>query len=139
MYATVLDVERRLDPVHLIELADDDRDGMADAEVVEAAIADADGLIDAYLQDRYPIPLDPVPALVRKLSIDLAVANLFARRRESVSPAHEARARLATEILIGLNRGEIILGGLSASRKGSPESTTRDVEKTFGRDALETF
>ena len=35
MYATVLDVERRLDPVHLIELADDNQDGMADAEVVD--------------------------------------------------------------------------------------------------------
>ena len=140
MYASQTDIANRLDPKHLIELADDDGDGVADTTVVEAAIADADGLIDTYLKTRYEVPLSPAPSLVRKLSADLAIAALFARRRESASPQHEARAKGAMELLSSLARGDILLAEApQAALKGAPESTTRGTGKRFSQDTLEEF
>ncbi|MBN1867117.1 DUF1320 family protein [Candidatus Sumerlaeota bacterium] len=140
MYCTQADIETRLDPKHLVELADDDADGMTDATVVQAAIADADALIDSHLAARYRVPLDPVPALATKLSADLAVAALFARRRESASPVHEERARIAAALLGELAEGRLVLAGaLSRGTETGLESTTRTEDKTFSRDSLETF
>jgi len=140
MYATQTDIENRLDPKHLIELADDNNDGTPDAAVIEAAIADADGIIDTHLKSRYAVPLNPAPAILKKLSADLAVASLFARRRESASPHHEARAKAAVELLGAIARGEILLAEASeSSLKGAPDSTTRSADKTFSHDSLEPF
>jgi phage gp36-like protein len=47
-----------------------------DSEVVAEAVAKADGEIDAYLGVRYSLPLAEVPALVRSLSVDLALFHL---------------------------------------------------------------
>ncbi|NQU44939.1 DUF1320 domain-containing protein [bacterium] len=137
MYATVSDIEKRLDPGHLIELADDDHDGQPDTAVLEAAIADADGLVDTYLQGRYAVPLDPAPALLRKLSADLAVAALFARRRETASPVHESRAKAAMELLSCLARGELLLSQSDA--KTAPDSTTLSETRRFDREKLEPY
>ena len=57
MYASQSDIENRLDPKHLAELADDDGDGLTDADVVNDAVADADAVIDTYLQSRYTVPV----------------------------------------------------------------------------------
>ena len=137
MYAAKQDIENRLDPKHLIELADDDNDGVADAAVIEAALQDADSVIDSLLKVRYALPFSPAPALLTKLAADLAVASLFGRRRESASPVHEARARAAVDMVAAISRGEIALSG--APIKVGADSTTRGVEKTFGAEQLEDF
>ena len=43
------------------------------------AIGDADAEIDGYLMKRYPVPMSPVPAVIRKYSKDIAVYNLVSR------------------------------------------------------------
>ena len=140
MYASQTDIENRLDPKHLIELTDDDNDGMADADVITAAITDADGVIDTHLAARYACPFATPPALITKISTALAIGTLFARRRESASPTHEARAKAAMDLLHALAEGSLLLAGDDAGvRLGAPDSTTRDTGKTFSRDALDSF
>ncbi|MFP4381082.1 MAG: phage protein Gp36 family protein [Candidatus Sumerlaeia bacterium] len=139
MYATMQDIQQRLDPAHLIELADDNNDGTPDTDIIDAAIADADGLIDAWLGVRYGVPFDTVPALIRSISADLAVGSLFARRRESASPQHEARILAAKELLAALARGDIALAGDNIVRRAMSRSTTADQAKHFSRENLEMF
>ncbi len=137
MYCTVNDIEARIDPRHLAELADDNRDGLADTATIEAAIADADALIDTHLRARYAVPFDPAPDVLRRISCDLALSALFARRREADSPVHRARAQDAVRLLEAIARGEILLA--ESGLKGKPESTALDDDKTFSRDSLDAF
>jgi phage gp36-like protein len=137
MYATLNDIESRLDPKHLAELADDNADGIRDTAVLEAAVADADSLIDSHLAGRYVLPFNPVPALLRRLSCDLAIAGLFARRREAASPLHEARAEAAARILDALSKGELTLAG--AQIRPISASTTLGLERRFDRDSLSAY
>lgn len=136
MYASALDIEQRLDPKHLAELADEDNDGMPDDDLLEAAIADADALIDTYLCALYETPLESPPAIVRKLSADIAIAGLFARRREAHSPVHSERARDAVDLLRRIAGGELALAGVARTSRAGLDSTTSGVEATFDRDSL---
>ena len=47
--------------------------------LAEDDIRDADAEIDGYLMKRYPVPMSPVPAVIRKYSKDIAVYNLISR------------------------------------------------------------
>jgi len=140
MYCDATDIQNRLDPKHLIELADDDADGAPDAAVLDAAITDAEGLVDCCLAVRYAVPLDSPPALVRRISADLAIATLFARRRESISPLHGERARLALSLLERLALGRLPLPGVAPASETLPaDSTTLGADARSRTDALETY
>ncbi len=108
-YCDKADLLEQLDERELVQLTDDDGLGVVDPGVIESAITDAGGEIDGYLGGRYPVPLDPVPAIIRKLAVDIAIYNLHARRLGP--PEHrEARYRNAIRFLEKVASGRIGLG-----------------------------
>ncbi len=140
MYATHNDLLNRLELRHLVELADDDGDGQPDPAILDACIADADSLIDTALRTRYSVPFEPVPPFLRKLSADLAIANLFARRREATSPTHQHRAQAALELLRSLASGETRLEDAKpAPSPAPPQSTTMNRTRAFSSETLEPY
>ncbi|HNY28938.1 MAG TPA: DUF1320 domain-containing protein [Candidatus Sumerlaeota bacterium] len=140
MYATQTDLLNRLELRHLVELADDDGDGQPDPAVLDACITDADSVINSCLRARYAVPFSPVPPLLRKLSADLAIANLFARRREAASPTHEQRAQAARNLLQALANGEIQLADTGPLASNTlPQSTTLDHSRTFDSETLDPY
>ncbi len=85
-YATQADiVPDRLTEVQLVELTNDDSDGETVVDsVVDNALTEASGIIDSYCRMRYKTPLPtPTGQLVRSLTLDIAIYNLFSRRRET--------------------------------------------------------
>jgi len=140
MYCSREDLERRLDPQILRALSDDDGDGLADDAVLEAAIADADALIDTYLRARYGVPFDPVPAIVRSISAAVAIYFLLTRRREIVPAEHQRRYEAAIGLLDRLARGEAALD--SAQPTGAAHlarSSSEEEKPTFDDDSLGLF
>ena len=140
MYSTQTDLEERLDPQLLRALSDDDADGLADPGVVAAAIGDADALIDAHLRARYPIPLDPVPDLVKSISATVAVYFLLTRRSEIVPEVHLKRYEAAIQLLDHIARGQLSLGaGQPAAASHRPQSNRTADDRTFDVDSLSEF
>jgi phage gp36-like protein len=78
-YCSEEDILQMLPQAELAELSAESGD-TPDPEVVADAIAKADGEIDSYLAMRYAVPLNPVPARVKALSVDLAIYHLYSRR-----------------------------------------------------------
>ena len=140
MYCNLTDLTRRLAAEHVVALADDDGDGVADAGPIEAAIADADAEIDARLAPRYRTPFDPAPAVVRSLSATLAIARLYARRREALPEDFRETLAAARRLLddLAAGRAEIREAGRSFGRAVS-DSTVRGEERLFDRPNLELF
>ena len=68
-YVTQTEIEKAFGADELIALADRDGDGVADADVVTAAIKSATGIIDSYLRSRFTLPLAAVPDLVRDCAL----------------------------------------------------------------------
>lgn len=76
-YATLSDLIERAGEAEIRQIADRDRDGVPDADVIAAALADADNLINGYIAVRYSVPLPSVPDLVRTWAVSIARYVLF--------------------------------------------------------------
>ncbi|ARE40909.1 Mu-like prophage protein GP36 [Rhodovulum sp. P5] len=105
-YATLSDLIERAGEAEIVQIADRDRDGAADADVIAAALADADNAIDGYLATRYDTPLDDVPDLVVTWAVSLARYTLH----RNGAPDHvEADYKAAIAALKDAARGLIAL------------------------------
>jgi phage gp36-like protein len=109
-YATLDDLKAQLDELTLIQLTDDEGAGSINQSRAERAIADAQVEIDGYLGGRYTLPLeDPVPESLRRLAVELAIYNLYARRG-TVPEIRAERKKECVRFLEALGTGRISLG-----------------------------
>jgi phage gp36-like protein len=120
MYCTIDDLKKTLPEQEIIELTDDENlkptvIDAADAdcddiiERIYEAIEAADAEIDGYCTVRYGTPLSPVPVLINKLSIEIAVYHLIARR-PPVAESAEKRYERALARLKDISKGILSLG-----------------------------
>lgn len=108
-YATIADITNQLDDAILIQLTDDANTGEYSEAVVARAIEDADSEIDGYVGSRYRVPMNPVPPVLRKLSADIAIYNLYSRRQGA--PEHrDRRYQDAIRFLESVAKGDVSLG-----------------------------
>lgn len=71
-YATLADLTERAGLPELRQIADRDRDAVPDADVIDAALADADNAIDGYVFARYSRPLPSVPPVLKTWAVSIA-------------------------------------------------------------------
>ena len=138
-YCAQSDILEQISETELIHLTDDADAGVVDESVLERAIADADAEIDGYCGDRYSVPFTDVPDMIRKLSVDIAVYNLFSRR-QGAPEGRKQRYDDAIRFLERVADGKASVPGVtgtteSASDRVSLSSATR----VFSRDNLEGF
>ena len=99
----------------LLELSDIETEGEINAEVVAQAVADADAEIDSYARQRFSVPFNPVPAIVRQKSAEEAAFLLKQRRQGSFIDDRDLAARQTRlDWLRDLSRG-LVTPGLAAS------------------------
>lgn len=140
MYSLLEDLQKRLSTETLLKLADADGDGQPDAEIIEAAIADADAEIDTYLSNRYVVPFTEPPAIIRMLSTILSINNLFARLPGLLSEEHQQRAQEVRQLLQFLAEAELDLSqSPEAILRNFISSTTKDIPRIFSRENLANF
>lgn len=121
-YSTQADLEKSLSPAQLVQLTDDDRDGVPDAAIVAEAITNADATIDSYLAARYPVPRSPVETVIRTASVSLAIWHIY-NRRTIVNEAVSERYKATIAFLKALAEGKATLGvtpAPAASEEGGP-------------------
>ena len=71
-YATLDDLIEHASEAEIRQIADRDRDGVIDADVIDAALKDADNLINSYVGVKYALPLPSVPELVLGWAVSIA-------------------------------------------------------------------
>ena len=111
-YVSATDLGNRIGEGELIRLSDRDGDGVADTGVIDAAIAEADGVIDGYLAGRYDLPLASPPALLKTIACDLILYALH-----WVEPPEGLRNRKndAIKMLQSIADGKLVLDGRTPS------------------------
>ncbi|MBN1830288.1 MAG: DUF1320 domain-containing protein [Deltaproteobacteria bacterium] len=139
-YCSQANILNRLDEDTLIQLTDDDDLGVVDENIVTQAIADADAEIDGYCGKRYDVPFLTVPAIIEKISVDIAIYNLYARRKGAPED-REKRYQNAVKFLTNVSKGLISLG--ENDPNGGPSSgheVSIDCnDPVFSRDDMESF
>lgn len=112
----------------------------------QAAVEDADSEIDGYLAKRYRVPLCKIPAMVTKLSKDIAVYNMVSRRGIDESSRDKNilnRYNAAILYLTNLAKGIVELEGQGSGSAGTDPDTHGNMgfsvqsnERIFTRKAL---
>jgi phage gp36-like protein len=140
-YAVSADVERAAGgSAKLIALADFDGSGASDAGVVDAAIAEADALINSYASKRFLVPFATTPSTINLLSARMAVRIL--RRNRGMTLAQDVEdekndRKWLEDLSKGLvlpgvdplpERGSIVVDKAVSDTAGNRE-TTRDVSR----------
>ena len=112
--------------------------GIPNPAIVAEAIAKADSEIDVYCAVRYAVPFDPVPSLVKSLSVDVAAYHLYSRR--SVAPeVRRQKYEDAITLLKAISQGTAVLsmssGVLTPNGREVAELTSQP--RQFSRSSLE--
>ncbi|MDI3480794.1 MAG: hypothetical protein PWQ97_449 [Tepidanaerobacteraceae bacterium] len=141
MYCTLDDIKNQVPEDVLIDLTDDNGTGAINETIVDKAIIDAQEEIDVYASKLYTVPFNPVPGIIKKLAVDIAVYNLFSRRgfdQESADSVILQRYKSAIKLLENLSVGTATIG----TPPSSPPARTVYIEGTkrvFSRKRLEGF
>lgn len=142
-YSTIDDVRQQISEDDLIALTDDAGAGVVDETRVTRAIADADEEIDGYVGSRHTVPLSPVPPIVRKHSVDIAIYNLYRRRMHEIPESRKGTYENAIKFLDKIAQGKISLGADdpegSPGTSDAPSMSSDNPERVFDRDSLKGF
>lgn len=107
-YATVPDIITRYGESLLHSLLDREGEEL-DQAAVEAALADASQEVDLYLRARAALPLSPVPDVIKRATIDLALAMLPTQAAGD-NDLIQQRAAAARKLLAAVAEGALTLG-----------------------------
>lgn len=131
-YCTQSDLTEQMSTDELVQLTDDTGAGAVDISVAVRAIADADAEIDGYCATRYAVPFATVPALIRKVSVEIAIYNLYARR-QGAPEDRRRRYEDAVRWLKDVARGVVALGADAPAEAsdGGPETTVAKRDRIF--------
>jgi len=141
-YCTLDDIKKLLPEDSLIQLTDDEGTGAIDEDIINEVIAQADSEIDGYCGVRYSVPFSPVPAVIKKFSVDIAVYNLYSRRQEEIPETRSERYKNAIKFLEMLAKDTISLGiepEPTATSNSYAETNKTTNDRIFTRDKLKGF
>jgi phage gp36-like protein len=140
MYSTKNDILNQIDEETLIELTDDDKTGVVNETVLNANITDADSEINSYLEGNYTIPLSPVPARIRSISVDITIYNLYSRRDDTIPEIRKERYENAMKYLEAVSKGEINLGTSAIQPTTTPDTAVIESQtRKFTRETMSGF
>ncbi len=129
-YCSKEELLARIPQEYLIDLTDDDGDGIEDNDVISEVIEQASSEIDAYLSRRYDTPLLNVPAVIEKICVELVIYYLHLRA-DKVTDAWKDTYERAIELLRSLANGDVKIGNEQQSSiiKSLSKSKTFNIEE----------
>jgi phage gp36-like protein len=133
-YATTQDIIDRYGKDQLLILADRDGDGIADVEVTDRALADADSEIDLHVGKVYDLPLATVPSVLVQVAVDIAIYRMC-NNDALVTEEIRTRYKDARGTLRSIAKGETSLGAIHESSGGaaSGPAIVSGSPRVFGR------
>ena len=138
-YCTQADITKQITENQLIQLTDDADAGVVDTAVVDDAIAAADDVIDGYCAQRYTVPFSPTPGIINKISVDLAIYNLYSRRAHAIPELRKERYEQALKMLREIEAGKISLGVPAPTENPDRVGDFDANDRLFTRDNMTGF
>lgn len=139
-YCSLPDLELAIPAQTLIWLSSDDESAAAmNAAVVEEAVRQAEELVDAHLRGRYTLPLDPVPTVIKDVTVNLARHWLYGRRPEGceLPDAVTRTYKSALQMLEAIRDGKLTIGAPTGEAQPEPgEMKVRTRRRRFDDDLL---
>lgn len=139
MYCTLSDITIAIPIDEVVQLTDDTNTGNVDVTKVDEAIAKADSLISAFIGGD---TLEPVPDLVKQISIELSIYHLYKRRFTSNMPDSLLKSYShAVDLLKQIQAGKLSIGIIKDEQivARSYKVNKQKNDRIFGKAQLGTF
>lgn len=139
-YCTLADITSTVTEDDVLQLTDDESNGAINTARVDEAIAKADGLILAFTGGNV---LDPVPEIIRQISVELSIYHLYKRRFASNMPESidKGYAR-SMDLLKQIQNGKISVGLQEADQSvasGQYKTNKTPDDRIFGSSVLKGY
>jgi phage gp36-like protein len=108
-YVTQAQIQTAIPAPHLVDALDDDRDGTADASLLDEIIAKAGLAVDAYLGSIFEVPFATPPSAVKEAAFIFACELIYDRREAGEKNPFRSRANTWRERLEKIGSGELPL------------------------------
>ncbi|MGJ8563843.1 MAG: gp436 family protein [Alphaproteobacteria bacterium] len=132
MYAVLADLVEALGEDTLLALADRDGDDQIDAAVVAGALNAASAEIDSAVAARYRLPMDPVPARLKFIALDLAHYALDRNPNDDLRKRVDDARKALRDIRDGKDTlGDAALAGTGDEPEEDSASANLPAHKTF--------
>lgn len=108
-YCDYTDIIERLSERELIDLASETE--ILDSEAIDtikALIIDAEEEINSYISSRYETPVVNIPKLLKKITVELTIVNLY-KKRNIFSEDMLERQKWVDNILMKISGGQVSL------------------------------
>lgn len=130
-YIDQTDLEKAISARTVLELSDDDADGVSDTGVIDAVLLQGQSEVDGALRKRYHVPLSTPPQLVKTLALDVTVYRLFKRRAHQLETPKSVQAQYdqAVKQLNAIARGDI-----DVDADPTPAASAAEVAEASGPD-----
>lgn len=92
----------------LVQLADQDKDGVADADVIAQAQAEVDAVIDSYCKVRYSVPLQAPSAALQSVSAGEVVYWLRDKRPNALTETDHRNHVERLDWLAKVSKGQVV-------------------------------
>lgn len=135
MTPQLLELQRALSPDVLIELTDDNGDGVADAEVLAEALSAAEAEVRHAVAGTTRLDGVSLPPLLRDIVRTLAIERLYERRREMLPGPWRERADRARLLLEEVRAGRRFANDLRPRRPAVAATRSSD-ERDATRERL---
>lgn len=123
----------------LVELADWDNDGTADAAVISQCQAEVDSMIDSYAATRYAVPIED-PSLALQSIAAGAYVYWLRQKRSLVSEEHKLEHDERTAWLVRLSKGQVLPSDPTPTKSSAVKSAWVDRgTDDVSRDGTEGF
>lgn len=134
-YCALQDLIDRYGETEILELTDRDQSGDIDEDVADRAIDDASAEVDGYIGGKYSLPLDSPPAVLTRITADIARYRLY----DNIA-TEEVRRRYedALRFLKAVGKGEISLGADPPPASAGSVYVDRG-RRVFDDDGMEGF
>lgn len=136
VYTTATKVKRLMSATFADELADNDRDGMADDEVMNDAINAATEEIDAFAREQYTQAQIASSSLVGRWATKMAAAELCLQRGNPVPESWAAEVERIRDNLEKIRGGKYDLPGVPRRTKMYPTLSNLTVDRRYHRSTI---
>ncbi len=138
-YCTQSDIEHAIPPQTLIHLSQDDPYATSpDWGRIDLGVTAQEDLIDGYLRGHYPLPISPVPTILRDIATQMVRYWLYSRRPEGneLPDVVKDGYRMAIRQLESMRAGRVILGEMATQAAVTEHAETQVSARPprFGND-----
>lgn len=139
-YATLTDATTLYSEDYVLTSVDRDGDGKPDYDAFSASLAQASSEMDTYLGARYDVPIAPVPPILVRYAVDIAIYQASSTYGGGLTEEKRKRYDDALKWLTNAAKGIVSLGLSQAdettTQENLPQVASSNPERIFTRTRL---